>query len=81
MKSTGIIRKIDDLGRIVLPMELRRHMHIAPGDEMEIFVEGNMIVLEKYEPTCVFCGKSETLVEYADKNVCKACRKKLSTLK
>ncbi len=81
MKSTGIVRKIDDLGRIVLPMELRRHMHIAPGDEMEIFVDGNMIILEKYDPTCIFCGGTDTLVELEGKSVCKACRKKLSASK
>jgi len=77
MKSTGIIRKIDTLGRIVLPIELRRHMKIDTGDDIEIFVEGNTIVLEKYSPTCIFCGSEEQLVEFCEKSVCAACRKKL----
>ena len=80
MKSTGIIRKLDDLGRIVLPMELRRHLHIAPGDEIEIFVDGNMIVLEKHEPACIFCSSSDDLAEHEGKCVCKTCREKLSAL-
>lgn len=74
MKSTGIVRKIDGLGRIVLPIELRKHMDIATGDDIEIFVEGNTIVLEKYCPTCTFCGNKEDLVEHCGKNVCAACR-------
>ena len=77
MKSTGIVRKIDALGRIVLPIELRKHMDIATGDDIEIFVEGNTIVLEKYCPICTFCGSREDLIEYCGKNVCTACRTKL----
>ena len=80
MKSTGIVRKIDTLGRIVLPIELRRHMHIATGDDVEIFVDGNKIVLEKYDPACIFCGGNENLVDLDDKSVCKACREKLAQL-
>lgn len=80
MKSTGIIRKIDTLGRIVLPIELRKHMKIATGDDVEIYVDGNAIVLKKYESTCIFCGSTEDLVDLADKNVCKACRDKLAKL-
>ena len=56
MKSTGIIRKVDDLGRIVLPIELRRMLDIAERDELEIFMESDRIVLQKYEPACIFCG-------------------------
>ena len=78
MKSTGIVRKIDALGRIVLPIELRKHMDIATGDDIEIFVEGNTIVLEKYSPSCIFCGSKEGLVDYAGKNVCGACCKELA---
>lgn len=80
MKSTGIVRKIDALGRIVLPIELRKHMEIATGDDIEIFVEGNTIVLEKYEPTCIFCGSKDGLVDYENKNICKACREKLANM-
>ena len=56
MKSTGIVRKIDGLGRIVLPIELRKYMDIHTGDDIEIFVEGGTIVLSKYTPACLFCG-------------------------
>lgn len=77
MKSTGIVRKIDALGRIVLPIELRKHMEIATGDDIEIFVEGNTIVLEKYCPTCIFCGSKESLIDFCGKNVCATCREKL----
>ena len=55
MKATGIVRKVDDLGRIVLPIELRRTLAIAERDPLEIYVEGSAIVLNKYRPTCVFC--------------------------
>ena len=57
MKSTGIVRKVDQLGRIVLPKELRRTYKLDVGDEIEIFTEENMVVLKKYEPACIFCGK------------------------
>lgn len=69
MKSTGIVRKIDELGRIVLPMELRRTLHINEKDPMEIFVDGENIVLRKYEPTDIFSGESENLLEYKGKKV------------
>ena len=75
MTSTGIIRKVDDLGRIVLPIELRRMLDIAERDELEIFMEGDRIVLQKYEPSCIFCGSSEGLVTHRGKNVCQDCVK------
>ena len=77
MKSTGIVRKIDALGRIVLPIELRKRMDIATGDDIEIFVEGNTIILEKYSPMCIFCGDRNNLVDFCGKSVCAACREKL----
>lgn len=58
MKSTGIVRKVDDLGRIVLPIELRRTLDINERDSIEIFVDGNQIVLKKYSPSCIFCGEA-----------------------
>lgn len=73
MKSTGIIRKVDELGRIVIPIELRRTLDIAERDEMEIFMDGDHIVLRKFEPFCVFCSSSYGLVSYKDKNVCRDC--------
>ena len=78
MKSTGIIRKVDDLGRIVLPIELRRTLDIAERDELEIFMEDDRIVLKKYEPACVFCSSEQGLVSYRGKNVCQECVRKIA---
>jgi len=73
MKSTGIIRKIDDLGRVVLPIELRRNMGIDERDPIEIYVEGDMIILKKFQPSCIFCGSDNGLLSYHGKNVCVKC--------
>ena len=70
MKSTGIVRKVDELGRIVLPIELRRTLDIAEKDSIEIYVDGSSIILKKYEPTCVFCGDAKNITVYQGKNVC-----------
>ena len=78
MKSTGIIRKVDDLGRIVLPIELRRMLDIAERDELEIFVESDRIVLRKYESSCIFCGSAQELTAFKGKNICSKCVGKLS---
>lgn len=73
MKATGIIRKIDDLGRIVLPIELRRTLDVSTQDELEIYVVDDQIILQKHEPTCVFCNARRGLVSYKGKNVCQEC--------
>lgn len=78
MKSTGIIRKVDDLGRIVLPIELRRILDIAERDEIEIYMENDRIILQKFEPACVFCGSSRNLTSHRRKNVCKECIRQMS---
>lgn len=78
MKSTGIIRKVDELGRIVLPIELRRTLDIAERDELEIYMEGDRIILQKFEPSCVFCAASQGLVTYRGKNVCQECIQNMS---
>ena len=78
MKSTGIIRKVDDLGRIVLPIELRRTLDIAERDELEIYMESDRIVLQKFEPACIFCGSSRELIGFRGKYVCQDCAKKIS---
>ena len=78
MKSTGIIRKVDDLGRIVLPIELRRVLDISERDELEIYMENDRIILQKFEPACIFCGSSKGLISYRRKNVCQNCIKKMS---
>jgi len=73
MRPTGIVRKVDDLGRIVLPIELRRTLDIAERDELEIYLEDDKVVMRKYEPSCVFCASTRNLVEYRGKNVCNEC--------
>ncbi|OXT07362.1 AbrB family transcriptional regulator [Thermoanaerobacterium thermosaccharolyticum] len=73
MKSTGIVRKVDELGRVVIPIELRRTLNIAERDALEIYVDGEQIVLKKYEPACIFCGNAENVVNYKGKNICKNC--------
>lgn len=80
MKATGIVRKVDELGRIVIPIELRNKLDIAIKDPIEIFVEGSSIILKKYEPNCIFCGNSKELSSYKDKLVCSKCLAKLSNL-
>lgn len=80
MKATGIVRKVDELGRIVIPIELRNKLDIAIKDPIEIFVEGSSIILKKYEPNCIFCGSSKDLTSYKDKLVCSKCLTKLSDL-
>lgn len=80
MKSTGIVRKVDELGRIVLPIELRRTLDIDVKDALEIYVEGNQIILKKYEPACVFCGSSKDVIHFKDKNVCRSCIRDLESI-
>ena len=77
MKSTGIVRRIDELGRVVLPNELRRTLNIEIKDPMEIYIEGDKIVLKKHCDTCVFCGSGENLTEYMDKHICAECKGKI----
>lgn len=77
VKPTGIVRKVDELGRIVIPKELRAKFNINEKDALEIFVDNNTIILKKYEPFCIFCGSSNALFTYSGKNVCSACAKKM----
>lgn len=80
MKSTGIIRKMDELGRVVIPIEIRNQFNIAEKDPVEIYVDGSSIVIKKYEPNCIFCGNTENLINYNDKLICEDCSKKISKL-
>ncbi|MBC8571029.1 AbrB/MazE/SpoVT family DNA-binding domain-containing protein [Zongyangia hominis] len=73
MKSTGIVRKVDELGRIVLPIELRRTLDINERDALEIYVDTNQIILKKYEPACIFCNNASDVVTFKGKNICKSC--------
>lgn len=80
MKSTGIIRKVDELGRVVIPIELRNQFEIYEKDPLEIFVDGSTIILKKYEPNCIFCGSTKKLISYNDKLICPKCAKKINDL-
>ena len=73
MKSTGVVRRLDELGRIVIPIELRRTLDLAEKDCLEIFTEGEQIILKKYQPACIFCGEAQDVINYKGKNVCKCC--------
>lgn len=77
MKTTGIVRKVDELGRVVLPIEIRRNMNIEVRDSIEIYVDGDSIILKKYEPACIFCGSTHNLTTFKDKKVCAVCAKKI----
>lgn len=78
MKSTGVVRKVDELGRIVIPIELRRTMGIEEKDALEIYVDTEKIILKKYEPACIFCGNAEEVLHYKGKNLCRTCLTELS---
>ena len=80
MKSTGIVRRMDELGRIVLPMELRNKFDINPKDAIEIFTDNDKIILKKYHPCCIFCNKTEDNVILNEKRVCKDCIEKLKVM-
>lgn len=80
MKSSGIVRKVDELGRIVLPIEMRRTLDIAEKDALEIYVEGSSVILKKCKPSCVFCDATKDIVVFKGKNVCPACLKDLKNL-
>jgi len=73
LKSTGIVRKVDELGRIVLPKELRQTLNIRERDPIEIFVDNSSIVLQKYEPACMFCNNTNGMVQYKGRNICQEC--------
>ena len=73
MKATGIVRKVDELGRVVLPIELRRTLGMKVRDPLEIYVDGESIILKKYAPSCIICGESDNLVEYKGKKICRKC--------
>ncbi len=80
MKSIGIVRKIDDLGRIVLPIELRRVLNIDEGSSLEIFVENEKIILKKYQTSCTFCGENNNTSEYRGYTICADCLANLRKL-
>ena len=77
IKSTGIIRRVDELGRIVIPMSIRQTLGLNERDPVEIFMDGERIILQKHQSSCIFCGSTEDLIAYESKNVCAACREAL----
>ncbi|MCL2058780.1 MAG: AbrB/MazE/SpoVT family DNA-binding domain-containing protein [Oscillospiraceae bacterium] len=79
MKSTGIVRRVDELGRVVLPIELRRTLDIEIRSPLEIYVDGDLIILRKYEPACIFCGEAKDVVNFRDRIICNECLKELNS--
>lgn len=77
MKGTGIVRRIDDLGRVVIPKETRKVLGLECGDPLEIFIEGNSIVLKKYEPGCEFCGQVQDITYFRGRKICANCKTEL----
>lgn len=77
MKSTGVVRKVDELGRIVLPIEIRKVLDIKTKDAIEIFTDNNKIVLQKYEPACIFCSNTDDVIYFNGRRICQACIKTL----
>ena len=80
MKSTGIVRKIDSLGRFVIPIELRNVLDISTSDSIEIFTDDDKIILKKYQPACLFCGNADDITYYKGKLICKSCLKELKNI-
>lgn len=81
MKSTGIARRVDELGRIVLPIELRKTLGLKVGNALEVYVDGDRIVLRKYEPSCIFCGNyQEKMIHHRGKTVCPDCAREMTEL-
>lgn len=81
MKSTGIVRKVDDLGRVVLPSELRKNLNIDIRDNVEIYVSGESIILKKYHPSCIFCETVDNITQFKGKNICTECLNQLNNKK
>ena len=79
MKSTGVVRKVDELGRIVLPISIRQTMDINEKDPLEIFTDENRIILQKYQPCCVFCSNADRVVYFNNKRICQDCLEKIKT--
>ncbi len=81
MKSTGIVRRLDELGRLVIPKELRRTLGIDVKDPLEIYVDGESIILKKYAPACIFCNEANDVVSFKGKNICSNCMKLIAKSK
>ena len=80
MKSTGIVRRVDELGRIVLPIELRRGLDIGEKDQLEIYVQDDMIILKEYRDSCTFCGNAKEVLDFKGKVICKSCANEMKNI-
>lgn len=80
MKSTGVVRRVDELGRIVIPIELRRNLDIGEKDALEIYVDSDHIILKKYEPACIFCGNAKDIHNFKGKNICSVCLNSINNI-
>ena len=79
MKSTGMVRRVDELGRVVIPKEIRNKLGIEEKDPLDIYIDGFSIVLRKSQSNCIFCGNTKELIEYKDKLICKKCINNIKT--
>lgn len=80
MKSTGIVRKVDELGRIVIPMELRNKLKIGEKDPIEIYVDGNSVILKKLEESCIFCNSKKDIIKYKNRPICNKCMNSIKNI-
>ncbi len=80
MKATGVVREVDALGRFVIPKEIRKSLDIQEGSSLEIYIDGDRIILKKYAPACIFCGELDNVTTYKGKLVCKNCINELNSL-
>ena len=78
MRAIGVVRKIDKLGRVVLPVELRRAFNIAIKDPVEIYTDNDCIIIKKYNPQCIFCGEAHNVRHFNGKNICPSCMKEIA---
>lgn len=78
MKSIGVVRRIDKLGRIVIPAELRRELDMNIQDPVEMYTEGGSVIIKKYSPSCIFCGEANDVRPFSGKNICPKCMEKIA---
>ncbi|WP_438446621.1 AbrB/MazE/SpoVT family DNA-binding domain-containing protein [Gorillibacterium sp. sgz5001074] len=78
MKPAGVVRKVDQLGRIVLPKSLRKRYQMNEGDPVEILVQGDHIILERFRPRCVFCSSMDDIVDFKEKHICSECLREMN---
>lgn len=81
MKPAGVVRKVDQLGRIVLPKSLRKRYQMNEGDPVEILVQGDHIILERYRPRCVFCGSMDEVREFKERHLCVTCMTEMASIR